>query len=97
MTTYQEKNRIEWMRYLESIMELSCALCGYNRCKHALVFHHVRPSRDNVSVGRMIATQAPSEKSKDKVLNEIKKCVLLCSNCRKEVLAGDREIIDPPY
>ena len=70
------------------------SLCGYNRCMNALVFHHVKPSRDNVSVGKLIATQAPTERSKDKVLNEIKKCVLLCSNCRKEVLAGDREIIE---
>jgi len=24
MTAYQDKNRIEWMRYLESFMDLSC-------------------------------------------------------------------------
>ena len=93
MTTYQDKNRIEWMRFLESIMDTSCALCGYNRSMNALVFHHVKLSKDNVSVGKFIATQAPTEKSKEKVLNEIKKCILLCSNCRKEVLARDREII----
>ena len=97
MTTYQDKSRVEWMKFLESIMDLSCALCGYNRCINALVFHHIKPSKDNVSVGKMIATQAPTERSKGKVLNEIKKCVLLCSNCRKEVLAGDREIIEPQY
>lgn len=70
------------------------SLCGYNRCMNALVFHHVKPSKDNFSIAKMIETHALNEKNRDKVLNEIKKCVLLCSNCRKEVLAGDREIIE---
>lgn len=74
---------------------LSCSLCGYNRCMNALVLHHVKPSKDNFSVGKMMYTHAPTEKSKEKNLNEIGKCVLLCSNCRREVLAGDREIIEP--
>ena len=76
-------------------MDLSCALCGYNRCMSALVFHHVKPSKDNFSVAKMMAIHAPTEKSKERLLNEIKRCILLCSNCRKEVQAGDREIIEP--
>jgi hypothetical protein len=60
-----------------------CEICGYNRCVYALEFHHV--DKNKKSFGLSSGGIARSWK---RVLNEIKKCVLLCSNCHKEVESG---------
>jgi hypothetical protein len=64
---------------------LSCQYCGYNECPEALDFHHVVHSPDNEKVyklaghGRFRAA-----------MEEIKKCVVLCSNCHRR-LHNDEE------
>jgi transposase len=65
----------------------SCRLCGYDRSLAALEFHHVDP-RDKqfgVAAGGMA-------RSLDRLRAEVRKCVLLCSNCHAEVEAGTRSI-----
>lgn len=58
-----------------------CICCGYNRCEEALEFHHVDPNKKEVSWGSLRA----NIRSLREILMEMKKCVLLCSNCHKEV------------
>ncbi len=57
-----------------------CIYCGYKKCINALEFHHVDKSkkRFNLSGGNI-----SSRKWKD-VLDESKKCDLVCSNCHRE-------------
>ncbi len=59
-----------------------CRSCGYNRCSSALEFHHVDPDEKDFSISKW------RQKSWEILVNEIKKCVLLCSNCHREVHAG---------
>jgi len=64
-----------------------CALCGYDRSVVALEFHHIDPRSKEFGVaeggmGRSIA----------RLRAEVRKCVLLCSNCHAEVEAGVRSI-----
>ncbi len=66
-----------------------CQLCGYDRCPAALQFHHIDPSLKEFSVSRSGITRAFSE-----VLEEAKKCILLCANCHAEVEAGFRTLED---
>lgn len=61
-----------------------CEICGYNKCLTALDFHHIDESTKNFS----IANGYRISKKKDEILKEIKKCVLLCSNCHHEVHEG---------
>jgi hypothetical protein len=55
----------------------SCAKCGDDRY-YVIDYHHTNPAEKDIEV-----TQA-LKYSRKKVLNEIKKCVPLCSNCHRE-------------
>lgn len=65
----------------------SCQACGYSRCHRNLSFHHVYDKKAVVS--RMIVTTMAFRL----ILDEAKKCVLLCHNCHGEV---HERIIDCP-
>ncbi len=59
-----------------------CRLCGYDRCVAALEFHHLDPAAKEFGLSRCGAH------SIEKLRAEVRKCVLLCSNCHAEVEAG---------
>jgi hypothetical protein len=57
-----------------------CSSCGYNKCIAALEFHHLDPSKKDFSI-----SSSGNTRSWNKVKEELDKCVLLCSNCHREV------------
>jgi len=57
-----------------------CAICGYSEYPEALDFHHVNPK--NKEFGITVSTLARSDK---KVVEELNKCILLCSNCHRHI------------
>lgn len=58
-----------------------CLLCGYKACGPALELHHIDGRKgDNVA--------AIKKSSMAKLKAEIDKCVVLCSNCHREIHAG---------
>jgi len=64
----------------------SCGICGYSNCKKALEFHHLDPNGKDFSPTSHI-------RSWQKTVVELRKCVMLCANCHREVHAG---IVDIP-
>jgi hypothetical protein len=66
----------------------SCAICGYDRCDRALEFHHLDPSNKETSWGELNG----QIRSFATIVKELTKCVMLCSNCHKEVHAGVVEV-----
>ena len=56
-----------------------CSKCGYNKSNWALEFHHLDPNEKDFGIAQY------------KVLNwkkikiELDKCILVCSNCHKEI------------
>lgn len=64
-----------------------CILCGYNKCNAALEFHHLDPKEKAFGLSRKGVTR-----SWESVRSEIKKCVLVCANCHREVEAGVRRL-----
>lgn len=68
-----------------------CSECGYNKCLDALELHHINPETKEFSLGGMRARP----KSWSIVVEELKKCVLLCANCHREVEAGIRHLSNP--
>ena len=55
-----------------------CSKCGYNKNYAALEFHHVKDKSFSLDSRKI------SNTSMSKLLEELKKCILLCSNCHKE-------------
>jgi len=55
-----------------------CFYCGYDKCVAALDFHHIDTNKEfKISNVRCY--------SKKKLKAEIDKCIVLCSNCHREV------------
>ena len=55
-----------------------CIKCGYNKHQEVLEFHHCDPSKKDCDWKKMRL------KNWEKILKELDKCVLVCSNCHKE-------------
>lgn len=66
-----------------------CQCCGYNKYKGALEFHHLNPEEKDFGIGERGYTR-----SFEKVKEELDKCILVCSNCHKEIHAGIISIND---
>jgi hypothetical protein len=59
-----------------------CVICGYDKYIGALDLHHVRGKKE-FTIGDTGYTY-----SKEKLKAELKKCILVCSNCHREIEAG---------
>jgi len=57
-----------------------CVLCGYDKCPSAFDFHHLDPVEKDFVIS--------AKTSWETIEPELKKCVLLCANCHREVHAG---------
>jgi hypothetical protein len=62
-----------------------CALCSYHNCRAALEFHHLDPAKKDICIARC-------RTSFENMKSELDKCLLLCSNCHREVHEGVRQI-----
>lgn len=84
---YNEKKKAKRkelkMRAVEALGG-KCQCCGYNKCLSALEFHHLDPKIKDFELSKNI--------SWEKIEVELKKCVLLCSNCHKEAHSSDEHI-----
>jgi len=59
-----------------------CAFCDESTLC-CLDFHHLDPKQKDLSVSRLSFA-----KSKDRMLKEMQKCVVVCSNCHRKIHAG---------
>lgn len=67
-----------------------CNKCGYSTCHHSLDLHHLDPSKKSFSFGKIMA----NPKKWNILVEEAKKCILLCKNCHSEFHAGYWKISD---
>lgn len=70
-----------------------CCVCGYNRCLAALEFHHLDPSKKDFSISQAYA----NPKKWEYIVKELEKCVLVCSNCHREIHQGILELENKTY
>ena len=61
------------------ILGNKCSKCGYNKHLAALDFHHCLGEKD-ISLGNLLM-----RKWSEKIEKEIRKCILLCANCHREL------------
>lgn len=89
------KHVINWRkRTKERIVKAmggKCYICGYDRCYAAMDLHHINPDEKNFSMGGMRANPI----AWIKIVEELRKCILLCSNCHREVEYGMVDVINP--
>lgn len=82
----------QWRRNMKQkvviAMGSKCQICGYSKCNDALELHHLDPSEKEFGLGAIMARPVKWTR----IIEEIKKCILLCSNCHKEVHRGISEI-----
>ena len=67
-----------------------CVCCGYNKCIESLQLHHVNPSEKEKAISYWLR----NPHAWDKIVKEIRKCVLLCANCHSEIHYGVTKIPD---
>ncbi len=80
-TCRNKKQRIDKKKALYELMGgEQCQICGYSRCAKALDFHHVDPEEKSFGL-----TLCEMSYAWERLVVEAKKCVLICSNCHREV------------
>lgn len=70
--------RIKTKKKLVDYKGGKCEKCGYNKCIEALEFHHNDPNEKDFAISR-------KSYSYDRLKNEVDKCILVCSNCHREI------------
>ena len=68
-------------------VEKGCHFCDEN-ARVCLDFHHIDPSTKSAHISELVSRGSPWER----VLEEIDKCIVVCSNCHRKVHAGILEI-----
>ena len=74
-----KKLRIDFKLELVLLKGGKCCICGYNKCIAALDFHHLDPSKKELSFNKSRL------KLDQKIKDELDKCILVCSNCHREI------------
>ena len=72
----KERDRL-WMQSVKE--KLNCSKCPEKRW-WVLDFHHIDATTKEGTIATMLATV-----SKEKILQEIDKCIVLCSNCHRDL------------
>jgi len=72
--------------FFEYKRTLSCVVCG-ERHYACLQFHHKIPQNKDMAISEMLYIR---RYPKDRILQEISKCVVLCANCHFKLHAEER-------
>lgn len=82
--TYKNVKNFRYNRKIKSIEYLGgkCKICGYEKCKTALHFHHLDPKE------KAFGISSKASWGFEKIKSELDKCILLCSNCHAEIHEG---------
>lgn len=73
-----ETNKKKWLDEIKS--NFKCSRCQENHIA-CLDFHHIDPKSKEIGIA--IALQ--KNWSKERILEEINKCIVLCSNCHRKL------------
>lgn len=82
----QRRRRKEIAKYIFELKEsLECSECGENH-PAVLDFHHSNPLEKEITVSDAIK----SKWSKQRIDEEVAKCIVLCSNCHRKLHWSER-------
>lgn len=78
---HRKKKMLKAIEYLGG----KCSICGYNKCIEAYDFHHIDRRNKEADISDILC------RAWRYVKKELNKCILLCSNCHRELHASDKE------
>lgn len=81
------KKKVHRTWFVNYKKQLACVTCGFDH-PAALDFHHVERKKSNRKVHELVG----DGNTKKRILEEIEKCVVLCSNCHRVHHHDEREI-----
>ena len=82
--TRNQMRRYERKNWFKSYMSgKACTNCNESAFE-CLDWHHLDPTKKKWNVSRMLN----EFRSKEQILEEISKCILLCANCHRKLHAG---------
>ena len=79
----------DWMTYLKENNLMKCSICGYNKCFHAIDFHHTNSSSKKMEMGIEFRHKITPER-----ISELKKTIPVCRNCHAELHFNKMEDIN---
>ena len=71
------EKRKQWVSSIKE--QCKCAKCGEKR-SYLLDFHHLDPTQKDNTIARLTSNSA----TRQRIQNEIDKCIVLCANCHRE-------------
>jgi len=84
----QRHRNKERKRKIIDLLGGECVKCGYKKNLSALEFHHLNPKEKEYEWNKAKLL------SWNKLIKEIKKCILVCSNCHREIHNPENVFID---
>lgn len=78
-----QKRRLKIKKMAVEYKGGKCQNCGYDKYYGALDFHHLDESKKEFAI-----SQYGHSRSWERVKKELDKCIMLCSNCHREVHGG---------
>jgi hypothetical protein len=80
MITRQQNRKKEAVDYMGG----KCSLCGYNKCIRALEFHHTDSTQKSKDYNENFDKWNMQRKKQ-----ELENCIIVCSNCHREIHSKD--------
>jgi hypothetical protein len=87
--TFKKTNRFAKKEEIRNKFGGKCQICSYDKCQSVLSFHHLPGTNKKFTISDAIVRK---RKSDQELVEELKKCILVCANCHGEIHAGIAEI-----
>lgn len=85
-----KRGKCNYRKALHNVkLHLGCCVCGYNKHAAALHFHHIDPTK------KCFQISSSTRYGLQILIEEIKKCALVCANCHSEIEAGIKHELTP--
>lgn len=82
-----DKISLWWQEFKSSLF---CTECPEDHIS-CIVFHHKDPNKKEINLGNAVN----SGWSKKRILKEVKKCIVLCSNCHRKLHYNQKALVSP--
>jgi DNA-binding CsgD family transcriptional regulator len=87
--TFKKTNRFAKKQEVKNKFGGKCQICSYDKCQNVLSFHHLPGTDKKFTISDAIVRK---RKSEQELVDELKKCILVCANCHGEIHAGLIEV-----